>query len=156
MTAISTPAPLTHSNLAKKAPKLRKPAPKTVKAKPAAPAKQPVAKPVAKPAAKPVVKPLAKPLAKPVAKAPTKAVEKSLKPLLAKKPKLVRDSFTLPQADHDLIKQCKKIAVTSGRETKKSEVIRAAMQSFAAMSQAQQLAAYTKLESIAVGRPKAK
>lgn len=152
MTAISTPAPLTHSNLAKKAPKPSKPAPKTVKAKPAAPAKQPVAKPVAKPAAKPVVKPLAKP----VAKAPTKAVEKSLKPLPAKKPKLVRDSFTLPQADHDLIKQCKKIAVTSGRETKKSEVIRAAMQSFAAMSQAQQLAAYTKLEPIAVGRPKAK
>ena len=152
MTAISTPAPLTHSNLAKKAPKPSKPAPKTVKAKPAAPAKQPVAKP----AAKPVVKPLAKPLAKPVAKAPTKAVEKSLKPLPAKKPKLVRDSFTLPQADHDLIKQCKKIAVTSGRETKKSEVIRAAMQSFAAMSQAQQLAAYTKLEPIAVGRPKAK
>ena len=156
MTAISTPAPLTHSNLAKKAPKPSKLAPKTVKAKPAAPAKQPVAKPVAKPAAKPVVKPLAKPLAKPVAKAPTKAVEKSLKPLPAKKPKLVRDSFTLPQADHDLIKQCKKIAVTSGRETKKSEVIRAAMQSFAAMSQAQQLAAYTKLEPIAVGRPKAK
>ena len=152
MTAISTPAPLTHSNLAKKAPKPSKLAPKTVQAKPAAPAKQPVAKPVAKPAAKPVVKPLAKP----VAKAPTKAVEKSLKPLLAKKPKLVRDSFTLPQADHDLIKQCKKIAVTSGRETKKSEVIRAAMQSFAAMSQAQQLAAYTKLEPIAVGRPKAK
>lgn len=72
----------------------------------------------------------------------------------AKKPKLVRDSFTLPQQDHDLIKQCKKLAMGQGRETKKSEVLRAAIQSFASLPVPKQMAAYRKLESIAVGRPK--
>lgn len=71
-----------------------------------------------------------------------------------KKPKLVRDSFTLPQADHELIKQCKKVALASGRETKKSEVVRAAIQSFAALPVARQIAAYGKLQAIALGRPK--
>lgn len=74
--------------------------------------------------------------------------------LTAKKPKLVRDSFTLPQQDHDLIKQCKKLALGQGRETKKSEVLRAAIQSFALLPLAKQMAAYQKLEAIAVGRPK--
>ncbi len=71
-----------------------------------------------------------------------------------KKLKLVRDSFTLPQHDHDLIKRCKKLALEQGRETKKSEVLRAAIQSFALLSLPKQMAAYQKLESIAVGRPK--
>jgi hypothetical protein len=88
--------------------------------------------------------------------APRKVAAKAAKPAVVKKPKLVRDSFTLPQADHDLIKQCKKTALTAGRETKKSEVLRAAIQSFAALSSAQQMAAYAKLQAIAVGRPKAK
>jgi Arc/MetJ-type ribon-helix-helix transcriptional regulator len=72
------------------------------------------------------------------------------------KVKLVRDSFTLPEVDHDLIKQCKKAAIVSGRETKKSEVVRAAIRAFSELSTAQQLAAYAKLQSIAVGRPKSK
>jgi hypothetical protein len=95
----------------------------------------------------------------PVKKAPVKAAAKKAKPAkkeVTKKPKLVRDSFTLPQADHDLIKQCKKTALATGRETKKSEVLRAAIQSFAALSAAQQLTAYGKLQAIAVGRPKSK
>ncbi len=84
----------------------------------------------------------------------TTAVAPKIEPRL--KAKLVRDSFTLPETDHDLIKQCKKHAIASGRETKKSEVVRAAIQVFAALSVAQQLAAYEKLQSISVGRPKSK
>jgi hypothetical protein len=90
---------------------------------------------------------------KPVSKvAPQPA--KAGKPEVLKKPKLVRDSFTLPQADHDLIKQCKKAALGTGRETKKSEVVRAAIQSFAALPITRQIAAYGKLQAIALGRPK--
>jgi hypothetical protein len=73
-----------------------------------------------------------------------------------KQPKLVRDSFTMPQADHALIKLAKKAAVAAGRETKKSEVIRAAIQVFSALALSEQISAYGKLATIAVGRPKAK
>lgn len=84
----------------------------------------------------------------------TAKAPKAAKPASEKKPKLVRDSFTLPQADHELIKQCKKTALAAGRETKKSEVVRAAIQSFAALPAARQIAAYGKLQAIALGRPK--
>jgi hypothetical protein len=84
----------------------------------------------------------------------TAKTPKAAKPANEKKPKLVRDSFTLPQADHELIKQCKKTALAAGRETKKSEVVRAAIQSFAALPAARQIAAYGKLQAIALGRPK--
>jgi hypothetical protein len=72
------------------------------------------------------------------------------------KVKLVRDSFTLPETDHDLIKQCKKAAIAAGRETKKSEVVRAAIRAFCALPVADQLAGYAALQTIAVGRPKTK
>lgn len=72
----------------------------------------------------------------------------------SKKTKLVRDSFTLPEADHDLIKECKKIAVAQGRETKKSEVLRAAIRRFATLAHAEQLKAYAELAPVSVGRPK--
>jgi hypothetical protein len=99
--------------------------------------------------------------------APAKAIKRSTspaqrkapaadKPTALKKPKLVRDSFTLPEADHALIKQCKKAAITQGRETKKSEVVRAAMQVFHALPLQAQLAAYSKLSVVVVGRPKLK
>ncbi|TAG26221.1 MAG: hypothetical protein EAZ37_10010 [Burkholderiales bacterium] len=109
--------------------------------------------------AKPARQPKATKKAVPAKQAPIKADAKKSKPVKTeaiKKPKLIRDSFTLPQADHDLIKQCKKTALAGGRETKKSEVLRAAIQSFAALNAAQQLAAYSRLQSIALGRPKSK
>lgn len=112
-----------------------------------------VAKTVTKPATKTGTKTA---VVKPAVKVPVNTRVKEVKQPQEKKPKLVRDSFTLPQVDHELLKHCKKIAVTSGRETKKSEVIRAAIQVFAALSPAQQLLAYGKLETIAVGRPKGK
>lgn len=90
----------------------------------------------------------------PVEKAPSKS-ERQTTPIPAKA-KLVRDSFTLPESDHDLIKQCKKIAIAAGRETKKSEVVRAAIRVFSALSTAKQIETYASLQSIAVGRPKAK
>jgi hypothetical protein len=91
--------------------------------------------------------------AAPKAKAAPKPAP-AAKPAQAMKPKLVRDSFTLPEAEHALIKQCKKAAIMQGRETKKSEVVRAAMQVFHALPLQAQLAAYNKLSVVAVGRPK--
>jgi hypothetical protein len=145
-TSVSAKAP------AVKLPVKAKDAGKAMPAK--APAKSAKASPSAV-ASKPTAKPPAKTMR---VKAPAQSAKpsKPAKPAVVKKPKLVRDSFTLPQADHDLIKLCKKTAVSAGRETKKSEVVRAAIQNFAALSGAQQLAAYAKLQAIALGRPKAK
>jgi hypothetical protein len=84
-------------------------------------------------------------------KAPAK-VEK--KPAAPAKVKLVRDSFTLPENDHALIKACKRAAIAAGRETKKSEVVRAAIRSFNALAIDKQLEAYAALQGIAIGRPK--
>jgi hypothetical protein len=124
----------------------------TKSTQPAKPAAGKTAVAVKKPAAK---KPAAKKTpAKPVAAAKKPAASDAKKPQM--KVKLVRDSFTLPEVDHDLIKQCKKAAIAGGRETKKSEVVRAAIRAFSELSTAQQLAAYAKLQSIAVGRPKSK
>ncbi len=75
-------------------------------------------------------------------------------PVKQAKHKLVRDSFTLPEIEHSLIKQCKKLAATAGRETKKSEVVRAALICFHALPVKAQMAAYGRLPAIAVGRPK--
>jgi hypothetical protein len=104
-------------------------------------------KPVAK--AKVDAKVLAKPV---VAKAIQKTTALKAVPALVKV-KIVRDSFTMTEADHDLIKQCKKNAVAKGRETRKSEVLRAAIIAFSAWPIEQQLAAYQKLQPIKTGRP---
>lgn len=140
------------------------------------PAAKPAAKPVVKAAAKPAVKPAAKPAAKAVAKpaakpaaapktvaaaapvaapkaavsAPEKPAEKSVK---VKKGKLVRDSFTMPEAEYSLIAAVKKRCLARGLAVKKSEVLRAAVISFAAQSDAAIAAALLTLAVIKTGRP---
>ena len=54
------------------------------------------------------------------------------KPVL-KKPRLVRDSFTMPRADYALIAQVKERALALRRPTKKSELLRAGLQVLAAL-----------------------
>lgn len=71
----------------------------------------------------------------------------------SKKNKLVRDSFTMPEAEYDLVAQVKKRCVANGLAAKKSEVLRAAIASFAALSDATICKALAKLESIKTGRP---
>lgn len=82
------------------------------------------AKSAAKPAAKPAVKVIAKPASKaPAVKAP--ALKKpAVKAVKVKKPKLVRDSFTMPQAEYDVLAQVKKACITAGIEIKKSDLLR--------------------------------
>jgi hypothetical protein len=98
---------------------------------------------VPKAAAKPVVKPAAKPLAKPKA-------EKAVK---AKKPKLVRDSFTIPKAEYTVLDDLKQRAGKLASAVKKSELIRAGVKALAAMSDAAFVAALKVVPTIKTGRP---
>ena len=134
----------------------------------------PAAKPAAKTAAKPVVKVAAKPAAKVAAKvavkpavksAPQAAAAPAVKPaempaempvgknLKAKKAKMVRDSFTMPEAEYALISAVKKRCIAQGVAMKKSEVLRAAIIAFAAQSDAAVTAALRSLDAIKTGRP---
>ena len=70
------------------------------------------------------------------------------------KPKLVRDSFTLPEADYALFASLKQRALTGGAEVKKSELLRAALAMLARADDAEFLKAVGQVERIKTGRPK--
>ncbi len=70
-----------------------------------------------------------------------------------RKPKLVRDSFTFPEADHARLGELKQRALKSGREIKKSELLRAGLAVLVAMPDAAFLAALDGVERIKTGRP---
>ncbi len=145
----------------------------TSASRPAAPkTSSPAAKTTAKAIARPSAKPAVKPATKIIAKAPTKAAEKpSSKPATdqaaakkgestkvdknakPKKAKLVRDSFTMPESEHDLIAAVKKRCVAKGLAVKKSEVLRAALIGFAAKSDSAVMVALKALKVIKTGRP---
>lgn len=70
-----------------------------------------------------------------------------------KKPKLVRDSFTIPKTEYAVLEELKARAARLGRPAKKSEVLRAGVQALAAMADAAFLATVGKL---APAKPAAK
>ena len=70
------------------------------------------------------------------------------------KVKVVRDSFTMPQTDYDLIAALKQKALKAGLHVKKSELLRASLQAFSKLSAAQLKRAISGLEKIKTGRPK--
>ncbi len=119
--------------------------------KPAAAKKVASAKPVSKAVAKPAaIKPVAKSAKKPVAG--KSATEKKVKK--EAKVKVVRDSFTMPQAEYQKIADIKAACLKTGLHVKKSEILRAGLQALAAMSVPQLKVAIEKLDKIATGRPK--
>jgi len=117
---------------------------------------KPAVKPAAKRTAKAPSKAAAKPASKPATdqeamkKGDTAKADKKAKP---KKAKQVRDSFTMPKSEYDLIAAVKKRCVAKGLAVKKSEVLRAAIIGFAAQSDAAVTAALQALEVIKTGRP---
>jgi hypothetical protein len=133
--------------------------PKKPAAKPAAkPAVKAVAKPVAKPAAKPAAKAVAKPAAKPVAKtvakpAPAPAPVPAPKAKVHK-PKLVRDSFTMPEEEYAVLGQVKKACLKGGVEVKKSELLRAGVALLKQLDLAALKAVLAGLPQLKTGRPK--
>jgi hypothetical protein len=83
--------------------------------------------------------------AKPVATAP-----KAEKP---KKPKLVRDSFTIPKIEYKVLQDSKDRAAALGRPVKKSEILRAGLKALAVMSDAAFIAALGAVPALKTGRP---
>ncbi|WP_296493135.1 hypothetical protein [Rhodoferax sp.] len=164
----AAPAPAAAKAVAKRAP--RTPTKKVVV----------IATPVAKPAVKAAVKPAAKKAApraavKPVASitptvAATPAVKTTVKAqpktaataaakpaetklLKAKKPKLVRDSFTIPKLEYLKLEELKHRGVKLGTSIKKSELIRAGILALASMSDANFLKVTKAVPAIKTGRP---
>jgi len=92
---------------------------------------------------------------KPVAPTQAKIVNKPKadKPAKAKKPKLVRDSFTIPKEEYAVLETLKQRAGQLSQPTKKSEMLRAGIKALAAMPDAAFLAALKVVPSIKTGRP---
>ncbi|KRA16555.1 hypothetical protein ASD75_20880 [Acidovorax sp. Root568] len=130
---------------------------------PAAPAAQP-AKPT-KPETAPKA-PKASKAAKPAKKAPaskpataTKAAS-AVKPTKAtepkgKKPKLVRDSFTIPKDEYAVLDTLKDRATALAHPVKKSELLRAGLKVLAGLPDSALRSALQAVPSIKTGRPKA-
>lgn len=70
------------------------------------------------------------------------------------KPKLVRDSFTLPEDDYARFASLKQRALKGGVEVKKSELLRAGLAMLARADDAEFLKAVGLVERIKTGRPK--
>jgi hypothetical protein len=119
-----------------------------------APAKSPAKSPL-KTAAKTPVKAKLSPQAKTAVKTAVKAVSKPVKVEKAKKPKMIRDSFTIPKTEYVVIDALKERAGKLSRSAKKSELLRAGVKALAAMSDAAFLAALTAVPTIKTGRPAA-
>jgi hypothetical protein len=113
---------------------------------PKAPARKAIA-PAAVPSAVATPTP---PVAAPRAAVPAAKAEKADK---AKKPKLVRDSFTIPKAEYLVLAQLKQRAALGGTEAKKSELLRAGIQALAGMGDAAFRAALAAVPTIKTGRP---
>lgn len=131
--------------------------PAAPQARPEAGNSVPVQSSAPKPAAKAPVK------ASPKAPAPKKvtikksaakpAAETTTKP---KKPKLVRDSFTIPKAEYGVLEELKQRAAQLARPVKKSELIRASIKVLASLSGAAFLTALNQVPTIKTGRPAGK
>ncbi len=143
---------------------------KTSAVKSAASAKSAASKAVTSPAKSPAKSPLKKAVksrvkAKPSTQAKTavkSAVKTAVKPVIktakvekAKKPKMIRDSFTIPKTEYLVIDALKERAGKLSRAAKKSELLRAGVKALAAMSDAAFLAALSAVETIITGRPAA-
>lgn len=83
------------------------------------------------------------------------AVEAPAKPAKAHKPKLVRDSFTMPKDEYQVIDALKRRALGLQKQVRKSELLRAGIQALAAMNDRTFLKAIADVPTLKTGRPKA-
>lgn len=177
--ANQTEAPAVKAELVTPLPPVKQLAVKTkapVKAvrKPAAKKAVTAPSPIATPAKAPIkvaLTPVAKVVTKAVAKQPAKArtkvvvkaeVQKPVKPSVKvlvekvskqKKPKLVRDSFTIPKPEYMVLDDLKQRSAKIGNSAKKSELLRAGIKALAAMTDAAFKAALNAVPTIKTGRP---
>lgn len=78
---------------------------------------------------------------------------KSAKPAKAKKIKLVRDSYAMPEAEYARIGELKKRLAALGNEVKKSELLRGGIALLAALNDSELKAVMGRVERIKTGRP---
>ena len=143
----------------KPAAKAAKPAKVSKTAKPAAVAAEKPAKAKPAKAEKPVkpekvakVAKVEKPV-KPAKEAKVAKAAKAEKPPKLRKPKLVRDSYAMPEAEYALIAELKKRLAALGSEVKKSELLRGGIAVLAALNDAELKAVMGRVERIKTGRP---
>lgn len=162
-------APAAAKPAAAAAPAAAKPAPvKQAEAKPAAAAASAAAAPKARAPRKPTredetlarhQKSLAEALEKAQAikydqpKVMRQEVVPEKKPVKAKKVKLVRDSYAMPEAEHQQIAVLKKRLAAKGVEVKKSELLRAGVAVLTALNDAELKSVMSHIERIKTGRP---
>lgn len=96
-----------------------------------------------------------KPVKKPAAKAalesvPAKAEKKAKK---EHKPKVVRDSFTMPHEEYQKIAEIKAACLKAKLHVKKSEVLRAGLKALSEFDTARLTLVMKSLEKIKTGRP---
>ena len=141
------------------APTAEKPAARSRKPGATAPAIRSKAPAAAATTKKPVARAAAAGKASPVKKTankPQPLVTKNPKagqPVKAKKAKLIRDSFTMPDGEYALIAGIKKRCLDAGVSAKKSEILRAAVANLAKLSDSSIVSALSRLEVIKTGRP---
>lgn len=135
--------------------------PEKIAAKKPVAVKRAASKPVAKaPAVKTTKKPAAQPAEEKTVSAPAKKEKASAKPASspakekAKKPKLVRDSFTMPETEYQVLTDVKKACIKAGFEVKKSELLRVGVALIKRTSTAQLQEILNSLPSLKAGRPK--
>jgi hypothetical protein len=88
-----------------------------------------------------------------VAKKDAPAPKKAEKPVKAKKIKLVRDSYAMPEAEYARIAVLKKRLAAMGSEVKKSELLRGGVAALSALNDAELKAVMGNVERIKTGRP---
>jgi hypothetical protein len=86
---------------------------------------------------------------------PAPAAEAVAKPPKPNKPKLVRDSFTMPKDEYQVLDVLKRRALGLERSVRKSELLRAGVQALEAMSDRAFLKAIAAVPTLKTGRPKA-
>lgn len=71
----------------------------------------------------------------------------------SKKPRLLRDSFKFPPDEYSVFDELKLRCLAAGREVKKSELVRAGLQTLKSLSDAKLLEVLGKLRKLKTGRP---
>jgi uncharacterized iron-regulated protein len=122
---------------------------KTAVSKPVEVAKAPVRKTAVKDAAKPESAATTKSAA---AQAKAKAADQAKEKV--RKPKLVRDSFTMPEEEYRVLNDVKKACIKAGFEVKKSELLRVGVALIRNMDLAALKNVLTTLPPLKAGRPK--
>ena len=133
-----------------------KPAVRKAAAKPAV--SKAAAKPVTQVAAKPAVpKAAAKPADSKAAAKPRRAAAEPAEAAArekAHKPKLVRDSFTMPEGEYAVLNQVKKACLKAGFDIKKSELLRIGVAAVSQLDMATLQQVLSELPQLKTGRPK--